>query len=159
MTQAASTRADNDRLFLNRSSVPNEETYIDWGLVPFPREPGDENELLGGTGGQIKMAAKGKVGGLVNPVFENTQRVLMDRRLKILREIGQKVAAARATQEFWNIVISALTEAPLDIPGCVAYGIRNPGDGILQKVGNIGIDDDPFFPRISQSKRPLGLWV
>jgi len=146
MTEGASTRFDNDALFLNRSNVPMEETYIDWGLVPFPREPGDERELLRGTGGRVRMAAKGKVGGLVNPVFENTTRVIMDRRLKLLREMGQRVTSARATQEFWGIVMSALGEDAIDVPGCVAYGLQNPSEGTLRIMGRIGIGDDPYFP-------------
>jgi PAS domain-containing protein len=146
MSLGESTRKDNDKMFLNRGNNENEECYIDWCLVPFPREPGSEDEL-GGTSGQFRIAEKGRVGGLVNPVFENTQRVLMDRRLRFLREMGQKVTAARATHEYWNLVISALQEADLDIPGCVAYGFRQSGDKVLGVVGQIGLNHGhEFFP-------------
>lgn len=146
MSLGESTRKDNDALFLNRGNTENEECYIDWCLVPFPREPGNEDEL-GGTSGQFRIAEKGRVGGLVNPVFENTQRVLMDRRLRILREMGQKVTSARATYEYWSLVISALQEAELDIPGCVAYGFREAGSQVLGVVGQIGLNQGhEFFP-------------
>jgi len=146
MSLGESTRKDNDALFLNRGNTENEECYIDWCLVPFPREPGGEDEL-GGTSGQFRIAEKGRVGGLVNPVFENTQRVLMDRRLRFLRELGQKVTTARATHEFWGLVISLLQEAELDIPGCVAYGFRDTRTDVLGVVGQVGLDHShEFFP-------------
>jgi PAS domain-containing protein len=106
-------------------------------------------EQLSGTSGTIRLAEKGRVGGLVNPVFENTNRVLMDRRLKLLREMGQKLTSARRTDDFWNIVINALADAELDIPGCVAYGIHDQceSDSILTVVGQIGLEyGHEFFP-------------
>ena len=146
MSTGESTRKDNDALFLNRSNVPMEEVYIDWGLIPFPRESGGEEQITG-TGGQYRVAEKGRVGGLVNPVFENTQRVLTERRLKLLREMGQRMAVARSTMEYWNIVLLALSEGELDVPGCVAYGKQPSGDGVLDIMGQIGLDyGHEFFP-------------
>ena len=146
MSTGESTRKDNDALFLNRSNVEMEETYIDWGLIPFPREPGGKEEISG-TGGQYRVAEKGRVGGLVNPVFENTQRVLTERRLKLLRELGQKTAVAPSTTDYWNIVLAALAEGELDVPGCVAYGKQTSGDDVLEMMGQIGLEHGhEFFP-------------
>jgi len=146
MSTGESTRKDNDALFLNRSDIEMEESYIDWGLIPFPREPGGE-EHISGTGGQYRVAEKGRVGGLVNPVFENTQRVLTERRLKLLRELGSKIAVARSTTEYWSIVLAAVAEGELDVPGCVAYGRHPSGDDVLHIVGQLGLDyGHEFFP-------------
>jgi PAS domain-containing protein len=152
----------NDLVFLHRSNIANEECYIDWCLVPFPREPDDplttaipgtetgmgtgtEAGMLGGTS-DLRIAEKGRVGGLVNPVFESTSRVLMDRRLRLLREMGARVSVARNTQEFWGIVIRELREAELDIPGVVAYSVCDQTD-MLHFVGQIGLEQgDAFFP-------------
>jgi PAS domain-containing protein len=152
LSTGESTRKDNDPLFLCRSNIANEECYIDWCLVPFPREPGQPGSEIGEEGivrGTVdfRIAEKGRVGGLVNPVFENTNRVLMDRRLRLLRELGARVSVARVTNEFWGIVMRELREAELDVPGVVAYGVSNEGDGILRVVGHIGLDGGhDFFP-------------
>jgi PAS domain-containing protein len=131
MSIGYSTRKDNDTLFMNRGIMENEETYFDWSLIPFPREG-------------ASLYAEGHVGGLVNPCFENTQRVIMDRRLKLLREMGQKTASARSTGEYWRIVISALQDGELDVPGCVVYGMDNDD---LAVVGQIGLNGGhQFFP-------------
>ena len=146
LSTGESTRKDNDALFLNRGIIEQEEIFCDWALVPFPRESSVKEEELGGLSA-LRLVEGERVGGLVNPVFENTQRVLTDRRLKLLREIGQKVSGARSTAEYWDTVISALTVGELDIPGCVAYGIQSQGECVLRVVGQIGMDmGHEFFP-------------
>jgi hypothetical protein len=89
------------------------------------------------------------MGGLINPVFENTARVIMDRRLKILQEMGQKATFARGVADYWKIATVALAEAVYDIPGFVAYGIEIQDETILSVVGQIGLTNGhPFFPRV-----------
>lgn len=144
MTAGESTRKSNDLLFFSRGIVENEEVYCDWSLIPFPREPGAtaRDEIIG-TG--VMVAERGRVGGLVNPAFENTERVLMDRRLRLLREMGQQIARARSTNEYWEILMSSLSEGEKDVPGCVVYGIQE--ENIMSMVGQIGLSSSvDFFP-------------
>ena len=78
---------------------------------------------------------------------DKTPGELMDRRLKLLREIGQKLRMARSTSEFWNTVILVLEGGQQDLPGCVAYAVQNPVDAVLEVVGQIGlIGGHEFFP-------------
>ena len=147
LTDCEPTRQENDLLFLDRGLIDKEETYMDWYTIPFPREPGDGEEIRG-TVGPVRIADKGIAGGLVNPVFEITQRTITERRLRLLREMGQRVTSARATAEYWNIVISALEAGPYDIPGCVVYGVQEPGATVLGVVGQTGLDQGhAFFPQ------------
>jgi hypothetical protein len=72
---------------------------------------------------------------------------LTERRLKLLRELGQKTAVAPSTTDYWNIVLAALAEGELDVPGCVAYGKQIGGDDVLDMMGQIGLEyGHEFFP-------------
>jgi hypothetical protein len=59
------------------------ECYFSWSIVP-----------LVGENGQIAR--------LMNPTFEKTRRKIAERTMLTLREVGEKVAAARDVKGFWT---------------------------------------------------------
>ncbi|KAG8895148.1 hypothetical protein FRC00_007899 [Tulasnella sp. 408] len=64
----------------------------------------------------------GTIGGFFNTTFESTSKILYERRIKILRTLGDKTALARSRGEFAEAMKQVLTEdAHKDIPFVAFY--------------------------------------
>ncbi|KAM3088426.1 hypothetical protein ACMFMG_000070 [Clarireedia jacksonii] len=100
---AQATMKDDDCLFLKRNGYI-EETYFSWSIIPLVGEDGS-------------------VVGLYNPAWEKTRRVISERRMLTLREVGEKTAAARDVKGFWGQVIKGLQYNPRDIPFALLYSV------------------------------------
>jgi PAS domain S-box-containing protein len=68
------------------------------------------------------------IGGVLATVHEITQKVLNDRRLAALRELGTRSFEARTVQDAWDVAISTLAHYPLDIPFAFIYLIDESGE-------------------------------
>ncbi|KAG9051349.1 hypothetical protein FS837_008444 [Tulasnella sp. UAMH 9824] len=94
-----------DLLFFGRltdKKLP-EETYHNWAWIPVTVEDGS-------------------IGGFFNTTFESTSKILYERRIKILRALGDKTALARSRDEFAEAMKHVLTEdAHKDIPFVAFY--------------------------------------
>jgi signal transduction histidine kinase len=91
-----------DLLFFLRRSGFTEETYFDVSYDPVRVESGD-------------------VGGVFCIVSETTQRVLSERRLILLRELGHGAEGKRSEQETIATAFQCLGMDPLDIPFAILY--------------------------------------
>ena len=100
------TMKDDDCLFIQRSGTPGflEETYFSWAIIPL-------------------VGADGSVVGLYNPAFEKTRRKVAERRMLTLREVGEKTAAARSLENFWQQVLKALEYNEYDTPFVMIYSV------------------------------------
>ncbi|KAF5020797.1 hypothetical protein F66182_7175 [Fusarium sp. NRRL 66182] len=98
------TMKHENQLFINRHGFL-EETFFSWSIVP----------LVGGDG---------EVVGLYNPAFENTRRRVNERRMLMLREIGERTAAATTVQGFWPQVQKGLEFNEYDVPFALIYSAR-----------------------------------
>ncbi|KAF4465404.1 hypothetical protein FALBO_7752 [Fusarium albosuccineum] len=98
------TMKHENQLFINRHGFL-EETFFSWSIVP----------LVGGDG---------EVVGLYNPAFENTRRRVNERRMLMLREIGERTAAATTVQGFWPQVQKGLEYNEYDVPFALIYSAR-----------------------------------
>ncbi|THV54394.1 hypothetical protein BGAL_0027g00040 [Botrytis galanthina] len=102
------TMKDEDRLFIKRNGYL-EECYFAWSIIPLVGEDGS-------------------VVGLYNPAWEKTRRVISERRMLTLREVGEKTATARNIKGFWAQVIKALEYNPFDIPFAFLYSVNEDVD-------------------------------
>ncbi|KAF4974490.1 hypothetical protein FZEAL_8612, partial [Fusarium zealandicum] len=98
------TMKHENQLFINRHGFL-EEAFFSWSIVP----------LVGGDG---------EVVGLYNPAFENTRRRVNERRMLMLREIGERTAAATTVQGFWPQVQKGLEYNEHDVPFALVYSAK-----------------------------------
>ncbi len=77
------------------------------------------------------------VGGVLVTVFETTERVLGERRLRTLRDLADRASTAKREQEVWKEAAAALAGNALDLPFALLY--RSGGVGappsLMESVG------------------------
>jgi len=105
LSSAQATMKDDDCLFIYRHGF-YEETYFSWSIIP----------LIGDDGTVV---------GLYNPCFEKTRRKIAERRMLTLREIGEKIAAAREVSQFWGLLIEGLEYNEYDAPLVMVYSLQD----------------------------------
>jgi len=88
-------------LFLERSGYP-EETYHTFSYSPLPDD-------------------QGGIGGMLCVVTEETERVIGERRLALLREVASGLAASIGTDEVFSAVARCLAAEPRDLPFTLTY--------------------------------------
>ncbi|EWC48680.1 hypothetical protein DRE_01902 [Drechslerella stenobrocha 248] len=98
------TNKEDDRLFILRNGF-REETYFSWSICP----------IIGEDGTTV---------GLHNPAFEKTRRVIAERRMIALREVGERCGNARDIKAFWKKVLDALATNPWDAPFAILYSCK-----------------------------------
>jgi hypothetical protein len=88
-------------LFLERSGAP-EETYHTFSYSPIPDDSGG-------------------IGGMLCVVTEDTERVIGERRLAMLRELGADLAAINTEKELFSAVRYRLEAHAKDLPFDLVY--------------------------------------
>lgn len=79
---------------------------------------------------------------------EDTQRVIGQRQLTLLRELAARTVAAKTWQQACEISIEALATVLRDLPFAVLY-ILDADDGSCRHVSSFGVaQDHPAFPAI-----------
>ncbi|KIO32181.1 hypothetical protein M407DRAFT_18753 [Tulasnella calospora MUT 4182] len=100
-----SVAREDDLLFFGRltEKMLPEETYHNWAWIPA-------------------IVEDGSVGGFFNTTFENTSKILYERRIQILRSLGDKTALARSRTEFAEAMRMVLSDdAHKDVPFAAFY--------------------------------------
>ncbi len=124
-------------LFLERSGFP-EETYHTFSYSPLHHDDGE-------------------VGGMFCVVTEETTRVIGERRLGLLRELGTQLAASQTTDRLWAAVERSLATDLRDLPFTLTYLVASgettatlaassnvpAGDPVARESISI---DDPMWP-------------
>ncbi|KAL6413602.1 sensory transduction histidine kinase [Ilyonectria robusta] len=105
MEAGQATMKHENQLFIDRHGYL-EESFFSWSIVP----------LVGGDG---------EVVGLYNPAFENTRRRVNERRMLMLREIGERTAAATTVGGFWPQVQKGLEYDEHDVPFALIYSVKD----------------------------------
>lgn len=113
------TMKDDDCLFMQRSGAPGclEETYFSWSIIPL-------------------VGSDGSVVGLYNPAFEKTRRKVAERRMLTLREVGEKTAAARDFQGFWQQLLKALAYNEHDTPFAIIYSVADDPESDASSISS-----------------------
>ncbi|WP_427307592.1 response regulator [Cupriavidus sp. H39] len=119
MTGIEGTFVEQKLLIMERNGYP-EETYYTFSYSPVPNDHG-------GTGGIICANS------------DDTERVLAERQLNVLRDVAASASDARAWRDACERAMAALSADPRDIVFALLY-IAEPGARTLQRVGAIGID-------------------
>ena len=101
-------------LFLERAGFP-EETYHTFSYSPLA-----DND--------------GTVAGMLCVVTEETERVVGDRRLRLLGGLGGRLARARTHAGVYDAVADSLAETPHDIPAALIYLFDEAGTARLART-------------------------
>jgi anti-anti-sigma factor len=111
------------RLFLERSGY-TEESYHTFSYSPLGEEPG-------------------RIDGFLCVVTETTERVLSERRLRVLSELGDVSAVSAPTvEDACTTVLSVLARSRADVPFGSIY-LTDPQGGPMRRAGFYGLADDP----------------
>jgi len=100
-----------------------EETYYTFSYSPIPD-------------------ADGNAAGIICANTDDTQRVIGERQLSLLRELATKTAEARSWQQACAQSVKALAANPRDLPFALIY-LAEPGGSEMALAGAAGIASDP----------------
>ena len=115
------TYTEAQLLIMERNGFP-EETYYTFSYSPIPTDDGSS-------------------GGIFCANTDDTQRVISERQLSLLRELASSAAEARSVREACERSASALATDLLDLPFVMIYMVE-PGSQLAQLVALSGIGPD-----------------
>jgi signal transduction histidine kinase len=98
---AQATWSDDQLLILNRHGY-SEECYFSFSFSPVRDETG-------------------AIGGIFTAVTENTQRVIGERRLRTLRELGARAVEARTPDHACQLAVETISNNCADLPFALLY--------------------------------------
>ena len=119
MTGAEGTYVEEKLLIMERNGYP-EETYYTFSYSPIPNN--DDS-----------------AGGIICANSDDTRRVIGERQLTLLRELGATTADARTWLEACELSAKALGANPRDIPFAMLY-VAERDSAQMTLVGTCGID-------------------
>jgi signal transduction histidine kinase len=108
-------------LIMERNGYP-EETYYTFSYSPVP---GDD----GGTGGIICANS------------DDTQRILGERQLRTLKDLGKNISGCRTEQAVYEAAIDVFRQNPQDFPFALIYQVQQEGQ--LVRLAGKTSDDVP----------------
>ncbi len=91
-----------DLLLVMDRNLPCEETYFTFSYSPIQ---GEAN----------------KVDGIFCACYETTGRVIGERRLQTLRDLGRKVIAVKSADDACDVAVKSLATNPYDVPFALVY--------------------------------------
>ena len=115
MEYGRSTWSDDLLLLMDRNGYV-EETYFTFSYSPIRDESG-------GVAGQLITCA------------ETTGRVIGERRLRTLRDLGGRSSATRTVADACRVIVDTLAENPSDIPVAALYLLDSTGTSVTQVAG------------------------
>ena len=101
-------RRENEYLPIERFGYL-EETFFSWSITP----------VYGGTD---------KILGFYNAPFETTYQTVSNRRMHMLRHLGERLNATRTVKEFWKRCLEGLEHNPQDVPFALLYSVVDNDD-------------------------------
>ncbi|WP_420992532.1 response regulator [Cupriavidus sp. 30B13] len=119
LTGTEGTFVEQKLLVMERNGYP-EETYYTFSYSPVPDDHG-------GTGGIICANS------------DDTERVVAERQLSLLRELAASTINARALDEACALAMRALRFDPHDMPFALLY-LAEPGSDSVTLAGTCGIE-------------------
>lgn len=105
-------------LIMERNGYP-EETYYTFSYSPVPND-------------------QGGIGGIICANTDDTQRIISERQLKLLRELAARTADARTFDEACLLSVSCLESNPYDLPFAMIYLVA-PDQQQMFLAGTCGI--------------------
>jgi PAS domain S-box-containing protein len=126
----------------------------DQGLLLFLERSGYREETYHTFSYSPAMDDDGRIAGLFCVVIEETERVIGERRITILRDLAAAIGATTTTRDVLRALEGCLDREPRIIPFALAYlcddaaHLAEPGD-FARRVALAGID--PAHPRAPES--------
>ncbi|AQH04616.1 two-component system sensor histidine kinase/response regulator (plasmid) [Burkholderia sp. KK1] len=131
LTGIEGTYVEQKLLIMERNGFP-EETYYTFSYSPIPDD-------------------RGGAGGIICANSDDTQRVLGERQLNVLRELAASATDARNWREACELSMQALEGASRDMPFALLYAAE-PGGATATLVGRCGIEaGHPAAPPVLDS--------
>ncbi len=113
------TYVEQQLLIMERNGYP-EETYYTFSYSPVPNDDGG-------------------VGGIICANTDDTQRVITERQLDLLRQLAASTADARSWSDACERAAHAMRHNPRDLPFALIY-LGEPGSETLALAGACGIE-------------------
>ncbi|MGN6402649.1 MAG: ATP-binding response regulator, partial [Flavisolibacter sp.] len=104
MEKDEGTYVESQLLIMERNGY-SEETYYTFSYTPIP----DDN---GGTAGMICANT------------DDTERIISDRQLRTLTQLGKKLANVQSNKEIFDNTIASVKENPQDFPFAILYQLN-----------------------------------
>jgi len=115
-----------------------EETYVTFS---YSRIPDDD----------------GHFGGILCPVTDDTQRIVAERQLALLRELASRLAEARSPQAASVLAIETLATNPADLPFALIYQLEG-GDPTPKLAAHCGLAAGQAMASDSPALEAASLW-
>jgi PAS domain S-box-containing protein len=135
------TWVEDIELQINRSGLP-EETHFTIAYSPVPDE-----------------TAPGGIGGVLATVHEITEKVVAQRRVGLLRDLGTRTAEAKTPEEACRMAAATLAPHAKDIPFALFYVIDETGKP-ARLVASCGVpaeqDLSPLVSTLHESAPKMG---
>jgi len=142
---------------LNKAMTEEEGTYVEEHLLIMERNGYPEETHYTYSYSPI-IDDDGTTGGIFCANTDDTQRVIGERQLALLRELAAGTAHARTWQQACENGAYALSTNPHDLPFALLY-VLEPGSETAMRAGATGIDlDHPSAPE-TISVNSLGPWA
>jgi signal transduction histidine kinase/DNA-binding response OmpR family regulator len=122
-----STWMEDIELIVRRHGFP-EESHFTIAYSPVPDD-----------------SAPRRIGGVLGTVHEITDKVIGERRVKLLSELGAQVSEGRTAEDACVRALDSLSGQPKDIPFAVLY-LLDDDPRQLRRVALCGIDPDSAGP-------------
>jgi PAS domain S-box-containing protein len=119
MTGIEGIYVEEQLLIMERNGYP-EETYYTFSYSPIPDDDGS-------------------AGGIICANTDDTQRVIGERQLSLLRQLAADASEARTWQEACAKSLRALSTNPRDLPFAMLYDVSSEGEEFIL-AGSCGID-------------------
>ena len=133
-----STWMDDIELYLNRHGFV-EETHFTVAYSPVPDE-----------------TAQGGIGGVLATVHEISDKVIGERRLAILRDLGSRAGDAKTAEEACDLAAKVLSQYTKDVPFALLY-LLDGENGQSRLAATAGAHGGSPLSRISSEASSAGL--
>ncbi len=127
LTTGEATWDEGLLLFLERSGFP-EETYHTFSYSPLH----DDN---------------GTIAGMFCVVTEETDRIIGERRLSLLRDLGAQLTGGQTSDDVRRALEKSLAENARDLPFTLTYVLDPDGSRLTLAAATQVADDDPIAQR------------
>jgi PAS domain S-box-containing protein len=137
MTKGEASGTLADQLFVMHRKDYLEECYFAFSFSPVPDD-------------------SGRAGGVLTIVLETTERVLEDRRRRLLSDLASRTAGARTEDEVWRVCTETLGENRISLPFAFLYENR-PSEHRAHLAGASVETDEALRPPVIDC-RSENLW-